>query len=360
MKLLRFVLSFVMYVCVYLFFFALTLLTFKNHANNGKISQSIAFIAVLFPLVFPFVIWWTRKRLREKLSTARVFLEKAEIYGPLLRFLSGYLFGYLGMNFLINSWSEIKNEYSWTVWFLWQGFSFLLGLLWARLGSADNDSDKQRVTFPWNERKVSEKRKNLEAIRHLSYLTERSDHPFDLLEARLPYPDKLEPDDLSPLYKSAMQRSMELGEVPPESVQRKFKDMLGIVCAHGEKFLFVYRFQKISILENRQTSTAQSFGVGIPGPLGIGFGTGTSQFSSKEGLRASKYGSGLVALTTKNLYFQRNGMWQKVRRNRVVSCEEDLGDLYITISEPSGISKQIQLKFFDFEVSKMLETLLKS
>lgn len=182
MKLLRFVLSFVMYVCVYLFFFALTLLTFKNHANNGKISQSIAFLAVLFPLVFPFVIWWTRKRLREKLSTARGFLKKAEIYGPLLRFLSGYLFGHLGMNFLINSWSGIKNEYSWTVWFLWQGFSFLLGLLWARLGSADNDSDKQRVAFPWNKRKVSERKKNLEAIRHLSYLTERSDHPFDLLE----------------------------------------------------------------------------------------------------------------------------------------------------------------------------------
>lgn len=42
------------------------------------------------------------------------------------------------------------------------------------------------------------------------------------------------------------------------------------------------------------------------------------------------------------------------------SCEEDLGDLYITISEPSGMSKQIQLKFFDFEVVKMLGTLLKS
>lgn len=359
MKLIRIVLSFVMYVCIYLFFFLMTILTLAHPAAKEHMSQSSALVAVLFPLVFPLVIWYARKNLREKLANTQGFLEKVEVYGPLIRLLIGYELGYFAGFFLIDWWPDIKKEYPWTVWLLWEGSSFLLGYIWAKSVSMGGSSYGLGLTFPWNKKKESEQSKNLKAIRHLSSLAERSDHPFDLMEARLPYPERLKSEDLSPLYKSMTKRSIELNEVPPEDAQNLFKNTLGIVCSPGEKFLFVFKNYALSISENKSDISGQSIGFGLPGPMGIGFGTGTSRYSSKDVLRTNNYGSGLVALTTKNLYFQRNDIWQKVERSRIVSCKNDCGEIDITFSDQSGQSKLVRINFFDYQISSMLETLLR-
>ena len=179
------------------------------------------------------------------------------------------------------------------------------------------------------------------------------------MEARLPYPERLKPDDVSPLYKSMMRRSMELNEAPPEKAQNLFKDTLGIVCSPGEKFLFVFKNYSLSVLENKSDLSAQSVGVGLPGPFGATFGLGTSKFSPKEQQSVSRYGEGMTALTTKNLYFQQNGIWQKVERSRIVSCKNDYGEIGITFSDQSGQSKLVEINFFDYEIASMLETLLR-
>lgn len=358
MKVIKIVLNFVWYVCVYLLFLGLTALSLPSTTNAGATAFASAFIMLLLPLLFLFVIWKARKHLRGKLAQTTGFLEKVEVYRPLINFFYGYLFAYIGICFLIGFWPEIREEYPWTLWSLWQGLSFFFGFRLAQFASSEYKPNEQKLAFPWKKRKESKRAQNLKAIHRLSSLASHSDHPFELMDVRLPYPDKLEPGDTSPLYKASVKRSMELKEIPPETVQKQFRDLLGIVCAPGEKFVFVYRAVQISVFEIQNNASAQSIGVGIPGPLGIG--AASSNFSTHEMLGVSNCGAGFVALSTNNLYFQSNGIWQKIDRGDVVSSEMPYGKCLITISAPSGKSRQVQIDFLDYEVSQMLDTLLRS
>lgn len=359
MKLIKIVLSVILYICVYLFFLALSLLSLPSQPSGSLMAQISAFLGILFPLTFPFIIWNFRGRHEGKLDDAKGFLEKVSVCGPLIKFFSGYVIGYLAMDLIIGHWPDVKKEYPWTVWVLWQGASFLLGSIWIDFGSKKFVLFGRRWLRPKARKKNIERAENLMAISRLSNQAEHSDHPYELMEVPLPYPDKLKPSDIVPLYKSVIRRAMELGEAPPESTQNIFKDMFGIVCAPGERFLFVFRSKDISIRENRISSRTETVGAGVPGPFGMGFGTGVSKTSEKEELRTSSYGPGMVALTTNNLYFQQNDIWQKVSRDCIISCKDSIGGVDITVSEPSGNSKLIQVEFFDFEVSEMFDKFLK-
>lgn len=360
MKVIKIVFNFILYVCVYLLFLGLTALTLPRTTNAGAAAFASTFILLLLPLLFPFVIWRVRKHLSGKSAQTNGFLEKVEVYLPLINFFNGYLFAYIAISFLIGFWPEIRKEYPWTLCFLWQGFSIFSGFCLAKFASPEYKTNEQKLAFPLKKRKESKRAQNLKAIHRLSSLASHSDHPLELMDVTLPYPDKLEPGDTSPLYKSILKRLMELKEIFPEPVQKQFRDFLGIVCAPDEKFVFVYRAVKISVFEIQNNSSAHSIGVGIPGPLGIGIGGASSNFSTHEMLGVSNYGAGFVALSTNNLYFQSNGIWQKIDRGDVVSSETPYGKCLITISAPSGKSRQVQIDFLDYEVSQMLDALLRS
>ena len=121
MKLIKIVLSVILYICVYLFFLALSLLSLPSQPSGSLMAQISAFLGILFPLTFPFIIWNFRGRHEGKLEEAKGFLEKVSAYGPLIKFFSGYVIGYLVMDLIIGHWPDVKKEYPWTVWVLWQG-----------------------------------------------------------------------------------------------------------------------------------------------------------------------------------------------------------------------------------------------